>query len=172
MQESMQQQEEDLNLVEIWLRRDPIRWIAGILAGLFAGVVMLVFAMLLSKVGGAEFWLPVKIAALPILGAKATETGFNVGSLAVGFIFAEVLCASLGLAYAHFTGAGASMQALLGASFTWGAFSWVFIICLFLQSVYAVQYMEIPRGPAFFVMMVFGLALASVTFFDRMLRGK
>lgn len=29
---------DDLNLVEIWLRRDPIRWAAGILAGLFAGV--------------------------------------------------------------------------------------------------------------------------------------
>ncbi len=172
MQDPVQTVEEDLNIVEIWLRRDPTRWVAGILAGLFSGVVMLAFAMILSKIGGAELWLPIKIAALPFLGSTATEFGFNFTSLAVGFVFVEVLCAFLGLAYAHFTGAGSSLQALLGASFAFGAFSWVFIICLFMQSIYAVQYMEVSKGAAFFVMMVFGLALASVHFFDRMLRGK
>jgi hypothetical protein len=171
MQHPHTTEEQDQDIVAIWLRRDPTRWIAGVIAGLFSGVMTLVFAMILSKIGGAEIWLPAKVMALPFLGNTATAYGFNIGPIVLGFVFIEALCAILGLAYAHFTGAGSSVQSLLGMGLTWGAFGWVFIMNLFLQSFRDVQYMEISPGVTFPIMMVFGLALASVSFFDRMLRG-
>ncbi len=154
----------------IWLRKDPIRWVAGGIAGLFAGLVMLGFAMLVAVMVGEELWFPAKYAALPVLGSEATRLGFELRPILTGVFVHEALCLVLGVAYAHFTGTN-SLVALLGAGFVWGTFSWVFISNLFLQSFRSMNAVQIPSGVMLPLNLAFGLALASVAFFDRALRG-
>ena len=78
---------EEVSLTEIWLRKDPKRWMAGAMAGVFAGLVMMAAAMLVSATFGPELWFPVKVAALPFLGGGATELGFHLGAIGTGLAF-------------------------------------------------------------------------------------
>lgn len=161
---------EEYPLVEMWLKKDPIRWVAGILAGGFAGAVMLGFAMVLSTVSGLELWYPVKLGASVLMGSSAMALGVSVKTLVIGFVFMEALCGFLGFVYAHFTGTN-HFTALLGMGVTWALFSWIFINNLFSHSFRVIYVADIPPGAALFVWLVFGLALTSVAFFDRVLRG-
>lgn len=166
--------EKDIDLVGPWLKLDPTRWMAGALAGLFAGLVALVFGGILAKGAGMEMLFPVKLMALPFLGSSATQVGTSGGAataLAVGLAAFEALCAFLGAVFAHFTYTNASGP-LLGMGFTWGAFSWIFLNNLFGQSFDAIRAADISHGAGFGFWMVFGLSLTSVAFFDRLLRGK
>jgi hypothetical protein len=164
-----QNHQEDMDIVAIWLRKDPKRWVAGILAGAFAGVLALAFACVLAKIGGMEILFPIKVAAVPILGNEATAYGMTPAVL-IGFVIHELLCMFLGFVYAHFTGTN-ELPTLLGAGFTWGVFSWIFIFNLFVQSFADIQALHLSKGAGFFVMLVFGLSLTSTAFFDRMIRG-
>ncbi len=159
----------ETNLVEIWLRKDPTRWIAGALSGIFAGLVAMAFAMFLAALSGYEIWFPIKFSALPLLGNEALEVGLHISSIATGLIFHEFLCAVIGIVYAHFTGTNQSGP-LLGVGISFGAFSWIFINNLFWPSFRAVLIAEVSQGAAFFVCVIFGITLSSVSFFDRMLR--
>lgn len=161
----------DINIVELWLRRDNARWMAGIAAGIVAGLVALVFAMVLSSIGGREFFFPAKLMATSILGAQATEFNAGFGTVLAGLIVYEALCAFFGFVFAHFTATN-SLPALLGVGLAWGAFSWIFIWNLFLQSFSTFLNAGVGSGAVFFVCMVYGVALTSVAFFDRALRGK
>ena len=162
---------EEVKLVEMWLRKDPVRWVAGAMAGAFAGLVMIAAAMVILRILGMEAWTPIKVAAIPFLGSSALETGLVAKSLLTGFIVHEGLCIVLGIAYAHLTGTN-SLGALLGVGLTWGAFSWVFINNLFSPSFRDVMVAQVPQGAAFFYCMIFGISLSSGAFFDRMLRGR
>jgi hypothetical protein len=158
----------DANLVENWLKRDPSRWVAGALAGIFAGLISAAFAGVLAIAGGYEFWFPLKAVATPFFGGAATEYS-NSQALLVGFVAYEALCAFLGLVYAHFTATNA-LGPLLGMGFVWGVFSWIFISCLFAQSFRAFSALNISKGILFPIDLVFGLSLTSVAFFDKLVR--
>ena len=160
----------DTNLVEMWLRKDPVRWMAGVAAGLFAALVMIAFSMLVAILFGMEAWYPVKIAALPFFGSEAGELGFQLGHILVGVVFLEVLGAFLGFLYAHFNFTN-QLPALLAMGVVWGIFAWIFISNLFIQSSRPVFHAHYSSGAAFFSWIVFGISLTSVAFFDRMLRG-
>ena len=168
------QTEKDLDIVAPWLRFDPTRILAGVLTGMFSGVVALVFGGILARMGGLEFIFPVKVMALPILGSSATELGLSGGgvtAVVVGLVCFELLCAVLGGVFAHFVFSNAAGP-LLGMGFTWGAFSWIFINNLFSPSFLAVRAADISRGAAFGFWMAFGLSLTTLAFFDRMVRGQ
>lgn len=160
-----------MNLVELWLRVDPVRWIAGAFAGLFAGVLMVAASMFVAALLGAEIWFPVKIAAVPFLGASATEYGTALKPIVTGLIVHETICLVLGVIYAQVTATN-YLPGLLGVGFVWGTFSWVFITNLFIQSFTEVFALSISPAAAFPVNLVFGLSLTSVAFFDRLLRGR
>jgi hypothetical protein len=160
----------EINLTDIWLRRDPARWFAGIMSGLLAGAVMLAFAMVVSAVTGNELWYPVKIPAIPFLGAAATDIGMHMTPIIVGILVHEALCAFLGFVFAHFTGTN-SLSALLAMGLVWGIFSWIFLFNLFFQSFPEISALSLHRGVALFTHLAFGLALTSVAFFDRAIRG-
>ncbi len=162
---------EETNIVEIWLRRDSVRWMAGALAGAFAGLVAMAFAMILAVAAGHELWFPIKVAALPILGNDATAVGLTLGSIVVGLAAHQLLCIFLGVVFAHFTGTN-SLAPLLGVGLVWGIFGWIFINNLFSRSFPAIRAAELSVGAAFFVWIVYGLSLTSVSFFDRALRAK
>jgi hypothetical protein len=74
-------QDEDFNLVALWLRTDAKRWLAGILAGAFAGAVALGVAMAISAMSGREFWYAAKLLGTAILGPFATEVGLGGGGV-------------------------------------------------------------------------------------------
>ncbi len=160
----------EYNLVEVWLRKDPIRWISGGLAGLFAGIVAMGLAMFIASSVGMESWFPVKLISTVALGPSATEIGNMKAVLVGGFIF-EALCLFLGIIYAHFTGTN-FLGALIPMGLVWGTFSWIFIWNLFMQSFKPIFAAQISSAVAFPVCITFGLALSSVAFFDQKLRGK
>lgn len=162
---------DDINLVELWLRRDSTRWVAGAFAGILAGAMAMVVAMIFSKAAGYEIWFPLKLMAAIPMGASATEVGTNMAAIITGLIVYGVLCVFLAMVYAHFTVTNL-LSALLGMGLVWGIFSWIFIWNLFLPSFRVIFAAKLPSGPAFLICIVFGLALTSVAFFDRVLRGR
>jgi hypothetical protein len=161
-------QANDFNLVAAWLKFDMRRWIAGAFAGAFAAIVALLVAMALAARVGFEIWYPVKIAAVPLLGAAAMDIG-NMQGLVVGLLVHLIVAIGLGKIYAHFS-IFSNFLPLLAAGLVWGAFSWIFISCLFVQAFTEVFALNIHMGAAFVVNMVYGISLSSLTVFDRMLR--
>jgi hypothetical protein len=159
-----------MDLVATWLIFDLPRTIAGAMAGVFAGLVALVFAGLLATLGGLEFWYPMKIAAAPMMKNDAMTIGFT-SAVILGLIVTSVICAVLGMVYAHFTKTN-KLLPLLGAGFMWGTFSWIFINNLFVKSFQNVKELDIPAGPAFFIYLVFGFSLVSIRLFDRVICGR
>lgn len=160
----------EYNLVEMWLRKDPLRWISGALAGLLAAAIAMGVAMLIAQAGGHELWFPVKLMGSILLGSSATDIDSSAGIMAGG-LFIEGLGALLGFIYSHFTGSN-KMGALLPMGLVWGIFSWIFIWNLFMQSFLPIYSARISSGPVFLICIAFGLSLASVAFFDRALKGK
>ncbi|MBY0471883.1 hypothetical protein K2X30_12010 [bacterium] len=162
---------EESDIVEMWMHIDKTRWVAGAMAGIFAGLVMMGVAMVFSVVGGMEFWFPVKFVAVPFLGASAMEYGMQMGAIVTGLVFHFLLSIVLGMIYAHFTITN-KFWPLMGAGFTWGTFSWIFMNNLFIQAFRDISAIHVSKGAAFFVDLAFGFSLVSVAMFDRMLRGK
>jgi len=167
---SVPHEEGEMDLVATWLVFDLPRTIAGAIAGIFASLVAWVFAGFLATAGGYEFWMPFKVPAAPILGRDALTLGMSPAVI-VGTVVLSIIGAVLGMIYAHFVRSN-RMDALLGAGFMWGTFSWIFINNLFIRSFLNVREMELPNGPAFFVLLVFGFSLASLKVFDRIICGK
>lgn len=163
-------EEGEMDLVATWLKFDLPRTIAGAMAGIFAGMVAMVFAGFLAKAGGSEFWYPFKIPAAPILHNDAMTFG-HTPAIALGIAIHSFICAVLGMIYSHFIKSN-QMSWLLGAGFMWGTFSWIFINNLYVKSFLNVRELDIPAGPAFFVYLVFGFSLVSIRVFDRIICGR
>lgn len=162
--------ENDPDIVAIWLRRDPARWMAGALAGVVASVAMILVGMILCRAFGMDMWFPVKIAAIPFLGASAMEYT-STGGIFTGIIAIEIFSVFWGVLFGHFTGTN-RFWPLFGVGLTWGAFTWIFWINLYLQSFRAIYVANIPRGGAFFVCLAWGIAFTSISIFDRMIKGR
>lgn len=160
----------DTPLVEHWLRLDITRWIAGAFAGLFAGLVAMGLAMFLAVVGGHEAMFPAKLMATIVLGPQATIQGGGSGAVVTGFFVFEAICLFYGVVFGHFTFTNRP-AALMKLGLVWGAFSWIFVWNLFLQSFNSILWAQVPSAPAFFVCLTYGLGMTSVAFFDRAMRG-
>jgi hypothetical protein len=161
----------EYNLVEIWLRWDPARWAAGVLASLFAAALTMATAMVVANLAGYEIWFPLKLMATPVLGSVATEIGWNNQSICSGALVITSICLFWGVIYAHFTGT-TSLKALLPMGLVWGAFSWIFLWNLFFQSFKTIRAAQMSSGALFPVCMVYGLGLASVAIFEPLFRTK
>jgi hypothetical protein len=160
----------EYNLVEMWLRKDPIRWIAGALAGLLAGVVAMGVAVFIASSVGLEPLFPVKLMGTILLGPSATEIGIDQGAI-VGALIIESLSLVLGVIFSHFVGSN-KIEALAPMGLVWGVFSWIFIWNLFLQSFRPIYVAKVSSSPVFLICLTFGLALTSVKLFDQTLRPK
>ena len=156
------------NFVTNWLRRDPIRWISGGLAGLFSAFVAMAIAMFFASSAGLQSWFPLKLFGTILLGPSATDVKFAQGAITGGILFAA-LCIFLGMVFAHFVYTNA-FGALLAMGLVWGLFSWIFIFNLFMQSFKPVLAAHVPPTVAFPICVLFGLALSSVSLFDRLIR--
>jgi len=163
-------EEGEMDLVATWLIFDLPRTIAGAISGIFAGLVAWIFAGFLAKAGGYEFWMPFKVPATTVLGRDALTYGLT-HAIVIGTLIHCTICAVLGMVYSHFVKSN-RWDALLGLGFMWGTLSWIFINNLFVPSFLNVREIELPNGPAFFVLLVFGLLLASLKIFDRIICGR
>ncbi len=159
----------DVNIVALWLKRDPVRWLAGCFSGLTAGGVAISVAVFLAQaLGDPDCWLPVKLMGTVLLGSKATEFGQSEG-IRAGILVFESLALFWGVIYAHFTSVN-SMKVLIPVGWVWGILSWIFSWNLFLQSFPEISVAHLPSAGALVVFLCYGLALPSVAFFDRGLR--
>ena len=162
--------DEDINIVEIWLSRDSIRWTAGIIGGLLAAALAILFAGVLASSHGWEFTFPIKLLGIPLNGYTATESGPH-GALLSGLVILAFIGGLWGFVFGHFVRTH-TLVGMIGMGFTWGAFSWVFVWNLFLQAFKPIHWNYVPTSSAFFVCMVYGFALSfSVAAIDRILRG-
>jgi hypothetical protein len=161
---------EEFNLVETWLRVDRVRWIAGVMAGLFAGLVAIGLGGVLAAVSGLEFWFPIKLMATIVLGAQATEVGMILPAILTGLVVFEALCAFWGFVYGHFVKTN-SLGPLLAMGVVWGLLAWIFNWNLFMHSIRTIVAADVSPGATFPVCMTYGVALTSIAFFDRALRG-
>jgi hypothetical protein len=157
--------EGEYNVVALWTKFRAERLRAGVMAGIFAGLMMQLFGVAFCAIKGMDLAMPFKISALPILGNAALAYG-SILALVVGIIMFYALTITLGMAYAHFTGTNHRGN-LFGIGLTWGAFSWIFITCLFSPAFRSYNEADIPRGPMFFAWIVFGISLMSVAWFDK-----
>ena len=169
-QDASVQQEHDPNLVELWLKKDPTRWAAGILGGLFAGGVSALVGGILAKTSGLGGWYLARVFALPFLGSGAMDYS-NSSAIGIGLGFYLFLCAFWGILYAQFTVTD-KFWPMLGVGFTWGAFSWIFLNNLYSKSWREVFVANVPAVGALVICMVYGFCLVSVATFDRVLRRK
>jgi hypothetical protein len=158
----------DINLVEIWLRKDPKRWVAGVLAGVAASLVALVFAIILGKAFGHEPTYPIKVFALFSMGPKATEFG-TTAAIPLGLITLLGFGGFWGAVYAHFTGTN-KMSSLLLMGLVWGAFLWIFWFTLFFFSSTSFLWAWVSPAGTLPIAMIYGICLCSVGTFDQMLR--
>ena len=160
----------DLDIVALWLRFDPKRMIAGVLAGGLAGLFAAGVGGVFSLVAGKGAFFPLQVLATVPLGSAATEAAAGGGVLLAGFVVLMMISVFWGFVFAQFAPTN-SLPSLLGVGLAWGAFTWIFVWNLFLPSFNPVFWLQIPAGATFPVCMVYGIALTSVAFFDRALRG-
>lgn len=156
--------------VENWLRRDPVRWLSGALAGLFSAILTSLLAMILASSSGLQSGFPLKLFGTILIGPVATDIHLSEGAVSGAILFG-ILCIFLGIVFAHFVYTN-SIPSLLAMGLVWGIFSWIFIWNLFMQSFKPIFAAQIPSTAVFPVCILFGLALASVSFFDRIFRGR
>lgn len=158
----------DGDIVAIWLRKDPARWVAGIIAGALAGLIAMAVAMGLASASAMELWYPVKLMSTPILGAVGTDNSIMTGAI-VGLIVWEFVAIFWGFVYSHFVGTN-SFRSLLAMGLVWGIFLWIFNWNLYYQSFKPIRWSGVPSSAAILVCVVYGLSLSSVCVFDRMFR--
>ncbi len=163
--------ENDVNVVEMWVRKDPVRLIAGALAGVLAALIALVFAMVISSGAGLETTFPAKLFASILVGTSATEHASGMGIIVLGIAFVSILSAISAAVFAHFTYTN-KLSELLMMGLVWGVFTWIFVWCLFLPSFDQVLWAKISAGWPFFICLLFGASLSSVKFIYGALGGK
>lgn len=163
-------EEGEMNLVAEWLRVDPTRWIAGAIAGVFAGVMMLALGMVFATAFGQEAMYPFKVAAVPFLGGHATDLT-NGSAIFIGLLAQSFFSGIWGVIFSHFVFTN-SRAPLLAMGLVWGIFNWIFVHNLFMRAFPDYLALDISSGVTIFCDLFWGISLTSVAVFDRMLRKK
>lgn len=169
MAHTIDHETEDFNLVELWLQKDPVRWVAGAISGLIAGGVSIVIGGLIATKAGNEFLFPVKLIGTIPIDSFATEYGMHPLRFAVSLGFYEALAAFAGIFYAHFTRTEKT-GFLLSMGATWGIFTWIFWWNLYFQSFRTISDARIPPSAALAICLAYGLSLAVIKVVDPIFR--
>lgn len=162
--------EEDPNIVSMWLQIKPRRWVAGVVAGVVAGFVFHAVGFVLSSMGRLDPLFSVKVAALPVLGSRALDLGASGIAIITGLVMTGIVTGILGLAFAHFTLSN-RIRTLLAMGVVWGVFGWIFIMNLFIQSFHDVSALRLSNGATFAACLGFGIGLVSLAATDRIFGG-
>jgi hypothetical protein len=137
--------------------REALR--GGVVAGLIGGIVLSVFLVLLNVMRGYDPWVPLKMAAYPLLGELALDTGFELTPVALGFTIHLALSVGWGMLFAVLF-YGMSRAATLATSLAWGIVVWLVMFYLVLPIGGAGHLVRgAPKGFAALEHLLFGLSI-------------
>lgn len=120
-------------------RRDVARWLtAGAFFGMVAGVVFILFEMVVDSIRGGEFWMPLRmIGGIPI-GEEAMEPGYSLGAaVGAGAAVHMGLSALFGATFAAFAWMLRGRAAIVAAASAFG-------LALWLVNFYAIAPIAFP----------------------------
>jgi hypothetical protein len=131
----------------------------GVVAGVFAGIVLSLYGLLASIASGLDPWLTLKVTATPFLGERALVGGFDAGAIALGFLVFFAVSILWGVIFGLLVyGASPGKTIFFGALF--GVLVWVVMSSALLRALGLEDLAQrMPLGPAVLEHVIFGLAL-------------
>lgn len=130
----------------------------GLLSGLGAGLVALVFGAFLANLIHREATYPAKLIGAVWVGAEALQLGsFNSGALA-GLVIHFTLSAFFGLVFAQFISERSRKGSLVFLSLLGGVAVWLFWSMMFLPSFNPTMASLLPKTISLLLHFVFGLS--------------
>lgn len=158
-------------------RRNAI--LAGVFSGWIAGVVMALFAMIISAANGYSFWFPMQLVDGVWIGEDALLGG--AGVVIAGIITHLVVSAFFGVLFAVFRGRFREIAESLdttseaATAFLWGTVYgvgvWVFMtyVVLWLDPTLRIQVFALSPGMWFLYHVVYGAMLFTTPIFQKAL---
>jgi hypothetical protein len=131
----------------------------GAVAGVIGGAVLSVFMAFMNVAAGRDIWSAMKFAALPLLGERVMQPGFEPGPVLLGLLCHFAVSIGWGVLFGLvFYGFTRSATFIGGA--LWGIVVWLGMFYIVLPVVGAAQVATMmPAGVAIFEHIVFGLAV-------------
>ena len=106
----------------------------GVVAGLVAGVVLSVILAVMNAIQGRDVLRGLKFPAVPLLGPRALEPGFDHVAIVVGQVCHLGVSMFWGVTFALlFFGLGKGMTLLAGAF--WGVVSWIVMLYVVMPMI-------------------------------------
>jgi hypothetical protein len=110
------------------LQNPSLVWLGkAAVAGVVAGIVMAMAAMVIAAIAGHGFWAPPRAITGTVFGAEYAGSGFAVGSVVVGMMLHMMLSAAFGVVYALLVGLATRTLATgpqVVAGMAWGLVLW------------------------------------------------
>jgi hypothetical protein len=133
----------------------------GLVAGLIGGTVMGVLMMFLRALAQRDIWMWIKLAAIPLLGDRATRPGLDPSAVLAGAVGHFAISATWGLVFGIlFHGLARNLTVIAGA--IWGITVWLVMFYLVLPIADATQVVRTtPVALALFEHLVFGLSVGA-----------
>ena len=133
---------------------------AGAMAGLAAGVALLLGLLALDLFQGQDIWVSMKTAAAPIIGARAFEPGFALGPILLGLVIHLATSAAWGAPFGMIC-RNMGPNATVGMGLVWGLAVWMGMFRIALPLVGLGEMAgNVPTGRAIGEHLFFGVALA------------
>lgn len=131
----------------------------GVVAGIIGGVAMSVFMMAMNVFKGQDIWMGAKMPALPLLGERAMEPGFDAWPVLLGMMSHFGVSIGWGVLFALLV-FGLARGATVAAGALWGVVVWLGMFYVVLPIVGAGAVVKMmPVGIAIFEHVLFGLAV-------------
>ncbi|MBI2893644.1 MAG: hypothetical protein HYY06_08835 [Deltaproteobacteria bacterium] len=133
----------------------------GLVAGVAGGAVMGILMMFLRALAQRDIWTWLKLAAIPLLGDRATRPGLDPGAVLVGAAVHFAISATWGLVFGIlFHGLTRGVTVIAGA--VWGITVWLVMFYLVLPVAGAGQVVRtMPVALALFEHLAFGLSVGA-----------
>ena len=131
----------------------------GVVSGLVSGLVLAVYLTVMNVAQGGDLWIAAKGAALPFLGERVHQPGFDAAAVLLG-----VLChMAISIGWGALFGAivyGLSKGLTVLAGIAWGIVVWIGMYYAVLPLVGAGDFARsVPVSSAIVTHVLFGLVL-------------
>lgn len=144
-------------------RSTPERLWRGAIAGMLAGLIMLLFTAASLRISGPGFWAPLKLAAGAVLGENATASGgFALGPVALGFLLWLLISALLGALYGLLFRGMPISPSLVIMGPIYGFLIWIIAFLVFLPRFDPLLIRQFTPWALFVGDLIFGLALGAL----------
>jgi hypothetical protein len=131
----------------------------GVVAGIVGGAVIALAMLLAALLKQQDIWLGLKGAAVPFLGDRALQPGFDPGAVAVGVASHFAVSIVWGVMFAAIF-FGLSRGATIMAGAIWGLIAW-FVMSYVVLPLAGLEQMarQTPVGTAILSHLMFGLTV-------------